>query len=77
MLKVNDKVKVYGENASGKIVLEGVATIRKINTSVSSLPVFLYPPNREQKGRVHANVEFHDEPGAVYPRFVEESNKVD
>jgi hypothetical protein len=55
-LKVGDKVQIKNQNTRGEVVIEGIATIRKIE-------------DRDAE-RILARVEFDNEPGATYPRFI-------
>jgi hypothetical protein len=50
------RVRVMNRTLGGKDVVEGMATIRKINQG--------------DKGGVHAEVEFDDDPGRTFERWV-------
>lgn len=50
------RVCVMNHTLGGKMIVEGMATIRKINQG--------------DKGGVHAEVEFDEEPGRTFERWV-------
>lgn len=50
------RVRVMNKTISGKEIVEGMATIKKINQG-------------DRQG-VHADVEFDEEPGKTYPRWI-------
>lgn len=55
-LKVGDRVMVQNRTLSGKVVDEGIATIREIGRGCSKMHRYA--------------VEFDDEPGQLYQRYV-------
>ena len=56
MIKVGDKVQIKNNDLRGNEIIEGLATVREIQD--------------QDTERTLALVEFDNEPGATYPRFI-------
>lgn len=55
-LKVGDRVEIHNSTLSGRPIVEGIATIKRIVS--------------QDEERIYAQVEFENEPAKTYPRFI-------